>query len=397
MGKPLNICILSQEFPPYTNWGGIAAYNSELSKVFARMGHSVTVISRMEADAPPFEERPDGVKVWRVGAAIRRKYFVGRTIDRILHAESVYRKVQELEEKGPFDIIETTEAGLEGERLLTDEKFRDRMVIQCNGSNALGIIPSGSLAFLHKLDWKWSYLREQRSLRLVPRIIVTSRATSELLSSQGIDSNRIRLIYQGVDTERFTPRRTPLPLTPLEIGFAGRLEELKGIDFIWNIMERIGPNSGMRFHFKGKIHPSAKEEVDAKLHRFKAFAIYHQPGGHNEMQDYYQSLHVLLQPSRFENFGLVYAEALACGLIVFAGKGGSGGEVIKDGVTGFVVDPDLDAEPVVARLREIAANPAAFEHITHAGRSDVVARFSLESCARQKIQFYSESLNGAVS
>ena len=39
--------------------------------------------------------------------------------------------------------------------------------------------------------------------------------------------------------------------------------------------------------------------------------------------------------SKFENFGLAYAEAIATGLLVLAGVGGSAPEVVQDGITGF--------------------------------------------------------------
>jgi len=388
----LNLCIISQEFPPYTNWGGIAAYNSELSDMFARLGHKVTIISRAAEGAPSVEKLSNGVLVKRLGPFIRRKLFVGRTIDRILYTRNVYREVSELDKRTPFDIIETTEVGLEGKKLLECKRFFNRMVIQCNGGNALGILPSGPLLPLHYLDFKWSYFHEIRSLHKVSNIIVTSEATRDVLLSQGVDKKKIVLIYQGIDTERFTPRNSALPSQPLEIGFAGRLEKSKGIDFIWKIIEKLGPECGMRFHFKGKIHPFLQHETKKQFAHYSSYAFYHRPGGHDEMPEYYKSLHVLLQPSRFENFGLVYAEALASGLIVFAGKGGAGTEVVKDGHTGFIVDPDGEIESVVARLKEIAANPEAFELVSRAGRSDVVKRFSLHSCAKQKIDYYREIL-----
>lgn len=388
MEKSLNICIISQEFPPYTNWGGIAIYNSELTNIYSQLGHEITVISRASEGAPEFEKLANGVNVWRIGTTIRRKYFIGRTIDRLLHAKDVYKKVKELDHIKAFDVIETTEAGLEGEILLRDSVFRGRMVIQCNGSNALGVVPGGILSIMHRLDWTWSFRREQASLRRVPRIIVTSEATRKFLLKQMIANCKIKLIYQGIDTNRFRPRSKPLPISPLKVGFVGRLEKRKGIDFIWKVMERIGPDADIRFHFKGAIHPSIKKETEGKLNRFSKFTIYHPPGAHDEMQKFYQSLHVLLQPSRFENFGLVYAEGMACGLVVFAGRKGGGSEIVEDKVTGFLIDPDEEVDFVVSKLEEIAANHIAFEVMGCKAREDIIKRFSLQACANQKIAYY---------
>ena len=390
--RTLNICIISQEYPPYTNWGGVGVYNSEFAGMFSELGHHVTVVSRAEKGAPAFEKLSNGVEVWRIGHALRRKYLVGRTIDRMLHARDVFKKTCVLDSLKPFDIIETTEAGLEGEVLLRDKSFLRRMVIQSNGSNALGVIPEGLLSVLHRLDWNWSFRREQDVLRRVPRIIVTSEATRIFLLKQGVDPSKIKIIYQGIDVNRFRPRSIPLSFSPLEVGFAGRLENRKGMDFVWKVIEDIGPDAGIRFNFKGAIHLSVRKEVEKNLGRFSSFVAYHGASSHGEMQDYYQSLHVLLQPSRFENFGLVYAEGMSCGLVVFAGIQGGGSEIVKDGITGFLVDPDGETGFVVDKLKGIAANLPAFEDMRLKAREEVIKRFSLQTCASQKIAYYQEYL-----
>jgi glycosyltransferase involved in cell wall biosynthesis len=388
MDNPLNICIISQEFPPYTNWGGIAAYNNEFANMFSKMGHKVIIVSRMSNGAPEYEKLTNGVEVWRIGHNVFIKRFVGRTIDKMMHSRAVYKKVVELDNQTRFDVIETTEAGLEGELLLQDPAFVSRVVIQCNGSNAQCVIPDGFLSPIHKLDIFWSFRKEQASLKLVPRILATSNATRQFLISNGISSSKINLIYQGIDTDRFQPASAAVPDSVLQVGFVGRFEEPKGIDFIWKVMEKIGPDAGIRFHFKGAIHWTTKKETERKLKQFSKFAVYHSPVGQDEMPAFYQSLQVLLQPSRFENFGLVYVEGMACKLIVFAGKNGGGSEIIKNSVTGFVIDPDNDIDFVVGKLKEIASGLMNFREMANAAREEVIKRFSLQSCAEQKISYY---------
>lgn len=386
----LNLCIISQEFPPYTNWGGAGVYNNECAGMFSELGHHVTVVSRAEKGAPGFEKLSNGVEVWRIGHALRRKYLVGRTIDRMLHARAVFKKICELDPIKPFDVIETNESGLEGELILRNEFFLRRMVIQSNGSNAFGVVPEGILSLLHRLDWNWSFRREQDILRRVTRIIVPSDSMRLFLLDQGVDPGKIQIIYHGIDVNRFKPRSIPLAFSPLEVGFAGRLENRKGMDFVWKVIDGIGPDAGIRFNFKGTVHPSAMQEVEENLRRFSSFVTYHGASTHGEMQDYYQSLHVLLQPSRFESFGLVYAEGMSCGLIVFAGIRGGGSEIVKDGITGFLVDPDGETDFVVDKLKEIAANPLSFEGMRLKAREEVIKRFSLQTCASQKIAYYQE-------
>jgi len=387
----LRICIISQEFPPYTHWGGVGVYNGTLAQELAIRGHDVSVISRADDRAPAEQASDSGFHVWRVGVPIRRKRLVGRTVDRILHARAVETMVRTLDSQQRFDVFETTEAGLEGERLLRLPDFRARMVIQCNGSNAFGEAGRGLLAPLHRIDWRWSYRREQRCLALVPRVIVTSEATREVLIGQGVSPEKLRLIYQGIDTRIFHPRNQATYAAPLCVGFVGRLEQRKGIDFLWRVIEAVGPNAGIHFHLKGALHPASLADTRARLERCAGWVSHHAPSDHAAMPGFYRTLDVLLQPSRFENFGLAYAEAMASGVLVVAGVGGSAREVVRDGETGYLVDPDGPIDKAVALLRQLVVNRAAQSAVCAAARADVERRFSVQACIDAKVALYREA------
>jgi glycogen(starch) synthase len=383
----LRICLISQEFPPYTNWGGIAVYNGALAAAYAALGHDVVVVSRTSPGAPA-DERRNGARVVRVGAPIARKRFVGRTVDRMLHARDVRATVRSLDQGHPFDILETTEAGLEGEQLVRDESFRRRLIVQCNGSNEFGEAAGGPLAPLHRIDWAWSFRREQRVLRQVPQIIVTSEATRAVLARQGLADSRIVLIPQGIDTIRFSPDGRVPRSGPLRVGFVGRLEKRKGIDFIWLVIDRLAATGDYEFHLKGALHPATRADTERRLTSYGDTVRHHGPGSHDDMPAFYRQIDVLLQPSRFENFGLAYAEAMASGVLVLAGRRGGGGEIITDGATGFLVDPDGPVEQATRVLERLAGQPAAFASVIAAGRDEIVARFSLDRCAARKLELY---------
>ena len=347
-------------------------YNGELAAEYSRKGHHVTVVSRAHGGAPPRETR-EGADVFRVGRPITRKRFTGRTVDRMLHARAIWRRIQALD-RPPFDVFETTEAGLEGECLVRHPDFRRRLVIQCNGSNAFGEVAGGWLAPLHRADWRWSFRREQEVLHKVPAIIVTRDATRQVLLAQGLPSDRMTLIPQGIDTARFHPPQDRRP-GPVRVGFVGRLEKRKGIDFIWRVIDRLAGTRRFEFHLKGALHPASRSDTLRRLAQFGEAVKHHVPGGHDAMPAFYQSIDVLLQPSRFENFGLAYAEAMACGVVVLAGRRGGGGEIIDDARTGFLVDPDDSIDRAVDVLERAAASLASFDEMRLAARALIIEKY----------------------
>lgn len=393
--EKLDICFISQEYPPYSNWGGIASYYYDLANIFVKMGHHVTVISRAENNAPKFEKLKTGIEIWRLGKTLFRRKFVGRTEDKILHSKVIYKKLKVLDEKKHFDVFETPEAGLEGHAFIRDPSYSYRTIIQCHGGNGLCIIPKGLFSFFHKKDIYWSLKKELEILHLAKKISVSSLASLQYVKKKKIDSSKIVVIPQGIDTEQFKPANGKDQSPFLNVGFVGRLERPKGIDFIWKIMDQITPEDKIKFHFKGSIHWSSKAEVDKKIKAHSEIAVYHKNSSYTEMGNFYQLLDVLLLPSRFETFGRVYIEAMACGLLVFAGKNGGGSEIISNEKTGFLIDPDspTDVEMVVHKLKSLSSNRKQYDKIKHNARLKVLEQFKLETFAGNKLKSYWSLIN----
>jgi len=393
MKQLLNICIVTQEYPPYSNWGGIAIYYQKLTKGLVAYGHSVVVLTRFTKQSPRFEQANEKIKIYRIGLPSWTKYLFGRTIDKLLFAQFVVKKINNLDKTKRFDIIETTEVYLEGKILVNDRKYYDRTIIQCHGSNIIGVVPKGIFSFIHKLDFKWSFRHELKILRKSKMILVPSKFGKKFLLENDIPEDKITVIYHGINTDSFLPGNNDHKINTLEVVFVGKLHKMKGSEFIWKVIERIGPNHGVRFHIVGKIHTSEKRNAEKYLEKYPEFVIYHPPLDHSAMPMLYQSMDVLLQPSYSEHFGLVFAESMACGLIVFAGKHGGGSEIIEDKVTGFLIDPNKDHEFVIHKLKEILNDNNSFKSMRQKAIKSINEKYSEYKSINQKIEYYYKNKN----
>jgi glycosyltransferase involved in cell wall biosynthesis len=186
--------------------------------------------------------------------------------------------------------------------------------------------------------------------------------------------NYVGNVYHGIDVDTFTPDYRP----GAYFLFVGTLSHNKGID----IAIRTAKKLSMPLVIAGEIRESEKAfldqdvlpYIDGRQVRFVGEA------NHAEKAALYAGAAALLFPSRWsEAFGLVMAEALACGTPVIALDNGSPAEVIVNGRTGFVVADEPAFVAAAQRFREISRE---------ACRQEAEQRFSLPVMAQRYVEIY---------
>ncbi len=90
-----------------------------------------------------------------------------------------------------------------------------------------------------------------------------------------------------------------------------------------------------------------------------------------ELVGIWQSADVLVVPSQYEGFGIVYLEAMRFGVIPIGGQNGAAGEIIQNGINGFLVPPN---------------SPAALKDILIALLKDANLRDSLRTAALARFE-----------
>ena len=142
--------------------------------------------------------------------------------------------------------------------------------------------------------------------------------------------------------------------------FAGRLSPEKGAAEAIDISRA----AGVPIDLYGDVYDAgySREQIDPRR-GWPGVAV-HDPVPRASLWEAMARAAVVLYPARWdEPFGLAAAEAQACGTPVVAFRRGGLGEVILDGVTGFLVPPDdvLAAGDAVSKVAEIS-RPACREH-----------------------------------
>lgn len=164
--------------------------------------------------------------------------------------------------------------------------------------------------------------------------MVATESLREELRQRGIE--HLALWTRGVDTELFRPRDKGFLPDPRPIFmYAGRVAVEKNIESFLNLNlpgTKYVIGDGPDLHKLRSKYPAVK---------FTGFKV------NGELARHIAAADVFVFPSRTDTFGLVMLEAMACGVPVAAYPVPGPGDVVRNGVTGFL-DDDLERAAVHA-------------------------------------------------
>lgn len=155
-------------------------------------------------------------------------------------------------------------------------------------------------------------------------------------------------VHHGLPLDQFKAHTGPGQY----LAFLGRTSPEKGLDRAIAIAKR----AGIPLKIAAKVDRADAEYFETRIKPLLDHPLIEFLGeiGYYEQNDFLGNAAALLFPIQWpEPFGLVMIEAMACGTPVIAYPGGSVGEVMKDGVTGFVVADEDAAVKAVERILEI--------------------------------------------
>jgi glycosyltransferase involved in cell wall biosynthesis len=160
--------------------------------------------------------------------------------------------------------------------------------------------------------------------------------------------NYLATIYNGIEVENFPFSEKSKDY----LIFLGRASPEKGIVPAIKIAKKLNK----KLHILAKVDPADREYFEKKVKPLidNKLIIFHGEVSHDEKIKWLSKAKCLLFPIEWrEPFGLVMIEAMACGVPVIAPARASTPEIIIDGKTGFLVDPQNMIEESVKVFKKI--------------------------------------------
>ncbi len=264
-------------------------------------------------------------------------------------------------------------------------------------------LPPAVLHF-HHIDRNPVRLRILRSSAALSHSIITfSRAArSDLLSACPVPPGRVHVVYHGVE-DRIRPFERDAALAQRLGAHAGEvvflfLGSLDGRKNPLWLVERVCPLltgvPGWRLFIcgEGPDGPAIQKSISSLNLENRVRVI--PPVSEGEKPALYNLADAFLFPSALEGFGLVIAEAMACGLPVVTFNTSAMPELAEHNVTGYLTKP-FDAEEFAAAAARLIQDAQLRERMGARARDTAERRFKWQHAAKATRAIYEDVVNHA--
>lgn len=243
-----------------------------------------------------------------------------------------------------------------------------------------GVPVIGHIHFEESRRGRYRFLAHAADLLLA----VSFAVARPYLEEDGLDPARLRVVYNGIDPNRFrctdpSVLRTQLglPSDAVIVGSVGALVPCKGHDLLVRAVHRLaGEFADLHLVIAGE--GPERPALETLARELGINDRVHLMGSLDDPSPVYAGCDVFALASRSEAFGLVLVEASLFGKPLIATDSGGMAEVVHDGEAGFVV-PTEDGEALVRAMRTLLADPALRQRLGQAAAAHARSRFSVEA------------------
>ena len=238
-------------------------------------------------------------------------------------------------------------------------------------------------------------------------LIAVSAATRDFHVQQGLESERVAAIHNGVDLQAFCPqpktgflhKELGLPGDAKLIGTIGQICLRKGQDLLPKMASRLRcPEQQIHFVLVGERYSMKQESQQLDESITQGFAEYglsdhfHRLGFRQDSAAILRELDLLLHPARQEPLGRVLLEAAASGCPIVATDVGGTREIVDHEQSALLFPVD-DAERAAEQVERILASPDLAGRLTRAARERSERHFDITAATRNLEQFWKSALS----
>ena len=252
-----------------------------------------------------------------------------------------------------------------------------------------------------KVAYEGSYTSKQiiEAMSFADRILSVSEDLKLHIVNLGIDKNKVHVVPNGVDTDKFKPAgkvharsMLNLPHDKNIVLFVGALRKIKGVDYLIEAAQSFVDRD--TYLFMVGRDDGLKKNLEKRAHELKIanYIKFTGPVNHEDIPLWISASDILVLPSLSEGRPNVILEALACEVPVVATDVGGIPELMVDGETGYLV-PAKSPDELSRKINKLLDNKNRREKMGEFGRKSIIQRgLTWEAHAKTTVDIYQELL-----
>lgn len=380
----MKILFFNYEYPPLG--GGAGNATAWIMKEFSRM---------------------PGIEVDVVTSSLDSEYHlesIGNTIR--IHKLPIGKRENALNHQSQMELLKYTwEAYWFSRRLMKEQKF--------DMSHSFFSVPCGFISLLLRYQYKLPYIISLRgsdvpgysdrfsflytfikplvvSIWKRSHAVIANSVVLKILALKSAPSQKIDIIYNGVDTKRFYPNESNNVSDNFTVLCASRLSQRKGfryaIDAFAQLIKKYPQIRMVIAGGEGDAETELKQQVkDLHLEDLVTFTGNYIPDD-TVPRLYYQDADVFVFPSFNEGMSNNMLEAMACGLPIVMTPTGGAQELVRDGENGFIIN-FADADDIAEKVERLILDRGLARQMGKRS-ADIANGMSWENVAKQYLEVY---------
>lgn len=390
----MKICIVPTMFPKYRgDYYGSFVFDE--AKTLVDKGFEVHVVTQHNQNTP-YEEIVEGIHVHRFRWLEPRKFralvhFRGviDSIRLLTYVIALFFKLIRVIFKYKINIIHAHSTIPTGFLAVIISKiFRIPSFVTAHGMDVNNF--ENSLIFKRIISY---------TLNNCYKTIAVSDDLADKMEQLGVDENKILVLRNAVDINRFKPingksfLKDEVEENEVVILFVGYLDTFKGIfELIDAFFKIYKENKSIKLLIvgTGPKHKELKRKVSEL--ELDNSVIFTGKVAHGDIHQYYQAADIFVLPSYSEGLPLSILEAMASNTSVIAGNVGGIPEIIEDGKNGFIVPPK-DIEVLIEKLNILIFNTKLRESFAKNSLKMVQNNFDINKKTNSLIKFYIDAIH----
>jgi len=392
--------------------GGQVVYVLELANRFSRLGKRVDLITRRFEDQPEYDDVNDNYKVWRIPFGgkefIRKEDMHDHLTQFVTNTLAAIKR-----ENKQYDIVYSHywDAGWAGQKIA-----EELGIPHVHTPHSLGWWKQQSMGadmseeeMEQKYRFKERIRKEYFVYQMCNRVIATTLPQVELLTKEyDVLERACIMIPPGIDENRFFP----LPSGEVrklreKYGFSehdaltlGRMAHNKGYDLLFQALPtffELAPDARLIAAIGGGSSQQDQEGVEKlkKMAQELGFADkikWNEYVPDEDLANIYRSANVFAMPSRYEPFGMVAIEAMACGTPSVITVHGGLFELIKFGKQALYADP-FRAREFGAMMALPIIHPYLRTELSVEGARFARHNFGWTGIAKKMLEIFERAIN----